>query len=96
MPQHGDYYLAVERDFAGVEGHQDVVDDHGDVVGREEKHEQNLREKLFTRKNEESNWISPDFNLADNPHPWPPNINKTSMFKQALSPHTLAFEQTDA
>ena len=46
MPQHGDYYLAVERDFAGVEGHQDVVDDHGDVVGREEEHEQNLREKL--------------------------------------------------
>ena len=60
MPQkHHDDYLAVERDFAGVEGHEDVVDDHGDVVGGEEKHKQNLREKTFTHKNEESNWILP-------------------------------------
>ena len=38
-------YLAIERDFAGVEGHQDMVDDHRDVVGGEEEHEENLREK---------------------------------------------------
>lgn len=44
-------YLAIERDFAGVEGHQDVVDDDGDVVGGEEKHKENLREKTFTHKN---------------------------------------------
>ena len=37
--------LAIEWDFASVEGHQNVVDDHGDVVGWEEKHEKNLQGK---------------------------------------------------
>ena len=34
--------LAVEGDLAGVEGHQDVVDHHGDVVSGQEEHQQNL------------------------------------------------------
>ena len=42
VPQRCRGYLAVEGDFARVEGHQDVVDNYGDVVGGEEKHEQNL------------------------------------------------------